>query len=60
LPFGYGTNGANGPNFKGSNKVQPSRPFILVLFTTEITSEITSEITWLRSKSQENAAENCT
>ena len=23
LPIGYGTNGANGPNFKGSDKVQP-------------------------------------
>jgi len=42
--LGYGTNGANGPNLKGSNKVQPSRPFLLVLFA----SEIASEITWLR------------
>jgi len=60
LPFGYGTNGANGPNFKGSNKVQPSRPFILVLFATEVGSENASEITWLRSKSQEDAADYCT
>ena len=43
--------------------VLPSRPFILVRDCFQdylVAFENASEITWLRSKSQENAAENCT